>query len=307
MERKLEFMSRPALTLVKPQIVSRQSYVLPKPWEDSIGGWLAWLRLSGLSTATIKLRRDHVRSIARRSKTAAPAALTRAQLHIICAEYQWSTEHRKALRTSLSSFYEWCVGQGLADANVALSLPKVRASKPRPRPTPDDIWEELLAKAGPREHLIALLAGEAGLRRAEIAVVHCDDIYHDGQGWCLIVHGKGGRQRVVPLTDRLAAEIRTFCGTLCHRWLFPGKIDGHISAHYVGELMTRLMPPTWSIHKLRHRAATRGYAGSGNLRAVQEFLGHASVATTERYTAVSSRDVRSVSDAAGRRGGDDVA
>jgi len=63
-------------------------------------------------------------------------------------------------------------------------------------------------------------------------------------------------------------------------------------------VISRLMPDGWSMHKLRHRFATRGYAGTGNLRAVQEALGHASVATTQRYTAISSREVRSVADAA---------
>jgi integrase len=294
-------MTKPILTLVEPIPVDRQVYALSKPWEDSITGWLAWLRLSGLATATIRLRRDHIRSIARRSKTLRPAELTRAHLQIICSEHPWSNEHRKALRTSLTSFYVWCIGQGLADDNVALCLPKVRAPLPRPRPTPDDIWDELLAKADPRERLISLLAGEAGLRRAEIAVVHCDDIYHDGQGWALIVHGKGGRQRVVALTDQLAAEIRTYRGSRRSGWLLTGQTSGHISPYYVNELVSKLMPPGWSIHKLRHRAASRGFAGTGNLRAVQEFLGHSSVATTERYVAVSSRDVRLVSDAAGRR------
>jgi integrase len=142
------------------------------------------------------------------------------------------------------------------------------------------------------------LAGEAGLRRAEVAVVHTDDLIEDITGWSLVVHGKGGKQRVVPLTDRLANAIHDF---RLHGYLFPGQIDGHISAHHVGVLISRLMPDGWSMHKLRHRAATRGYAGTGNLRAVQEFLGHASVATTERYTAVSSRDVRGVSEAAGVR------
>lgn len=287
--------------------MTRQSYTLPKAWDEAIRGWLAVLRLSGLAPTTLKLRRDHVRSIARRSKTTHPAGLTRAHLQIICSEQPWSVEHRKAMRTSLNSFGQWALVHGLVDDNVALCLPKVRAPLPRPRPTPDHIWDELLATARPRERLIALLAGEAGLRRAEIAVVHCDDIYHDGQGWALIVHGKGGRQRVVPLTDRLAAEIRTYCGVRRNCHLFPGTTDGHLSAHYIGELIADLMPPGWSIHKLRHRAATRGFAGSGNLRAVQEFLGHASVATTERYVAVSSREVRSVSVAAGERNSDDAA
>lgn len=300
-QRNYESMTAARLTLVDPIPMDRQVYTLSNAWDEAIRGWLAWLRLSGLSTATIRLRRGHVRSIARRSKTRYPAELTRAHLQIICSEHPWSKEHRKSVRTSLTSFYGWCIAQGLADDNVALCLPKVRAERPRPRPTPDDIWDELLAKADPRERLIALLAGEAGLRRAEIAVVHCDDIYHDGQGWALIVHGKGGKQRVIPLTDQLAAEIRTYRGGRHHGWLLIGQVDGHISPYYVNDLVSKLMPPGWSIHKLRHRAASRGFTGTGNLRAVQEFLGHSSVATTERYVAVSSRDVRGVSEAAGLR------
>jgi integrase len=146
---------------------------------------------------------------------------------------------------------------------------------------------------------MALLAGEAGLRRAEVARAHCDDLLADIDGWSLVVHGKGGRQRVVPITERLAAEIQA---AHSQGYLFPGHVDGHISVPYVGQLISALMPPGYSMHKLRHRFATRGYAGTGNLRAVQEALGHASVATTQRYTAVAARDIRAVAEAAANHG-----
>lgn len=273
-----------------------QAYSLPDSWDQAITGWLNWLLIAGISSETLRLRRGHVRMVARRSKTYHPSELTRGHLQILCSQYKWSNDHRKGLRTSLCSFYEWSISQGVATDNVAECLPKVRDSTPCPRPAPDWIWLELLEKAPPRERLMALLAGEAGLRRAEVAQAHRDDLLEDGYGASLVVHGKGGKQRVVPITARLASAIRAHCN---RGYLFPGQIDGHISAHYVGKLVGQLMPPGWSMHKLRHRYATRGYAGTGNLRAVQEALGHSSVATTERYTAVSSREVRLVSEAAG--------
>lgn len=121
----------------------------------------------------------------------------------------------------------------------------------------------------------------------------------DGCTFESCVHGKGGKQRTVPITDNLADAIRTHsAGYSPDGFLFPGQIDGHISPNRVGVLLSRLMPEGWSMHKLRHRCASKGYAGTGNIRAVQEALGHASVATTQRYTAVTSREVRAVSEAA---------
>jgi integrase len=271
---------------------------VPQPWEDAIAGWLIWLRIAGKRETTIKLRGGHVRSIARRSKTSHPRELTLNQIVALCSQRRWSQEHRKGVRTSLISFYEWALKTDLVDENPAAVLPRVAPAAPRPRPAPDDVWTGLLESAAPRERLMALLAGEAGLRRAEVAVVHCSDLIRDLHGWSLLVHGKGGRQRVVPLTDRLAGEIRNYCRR--GGYLFPGQIDGHISAEWVGTVISRLMPPGWTMHKLRHRFATLGYAGTGNLRAVQEALGHASVATTQLYTAVARNDVRAVSEAASR-------
>lgn len=270
---------------------------LPSGWEAALSGWETWMRVAARRESTVRLRSDLVRSIARRSRTDHPRELKLNDIVGLCSERPWSAEHRRAVRTSLVGFYDWAMKMEVVSDNPARKLPKVAAPAPAPRPAPDDVWLALLAAAPPRERLMALLAGEAGLRRAEVAAVHCDDLIQDLHGWSLLIHGKGGKQRVVPLTDRLVAEIRAYCPG---GYLFPGQIDGHISPKQAGTVVSKLMPPGWTIHRLRHRYATRGYAGTGNLRAVQEALGHASVATTQRYTAVSSREVRSVSEAAGK-------
>lgn len=272
-----------------------QPYLLPPEWETAINGWAGWLKLGGIAPRTRSLRRNHIRSIARRSATERPQDITFADLVSLCSEQQWSNEHRKGVRRSLVSFFDWCVDAGLIDTSPAERLPRVRAAKPNPRPATDDVWASLLASCGERERLMARLAGEAGMRRAEVAACHRDDLIDDPRGPSLIVHGKGGKQRVVPIAEDLAVAIRNYCG---HGYVFPGQIvepghvEGHISADYVGRLLSRLMPSGWSMHKLRHRYATRAFRGSRNLLAVRDLLGHSSVATTQIYTAVDRDEIR---------------
>ena len=293
------------LELVTPAFVAnpRQTYVLPTGWEKSIDNWLRWLRLTGISANSIKLRRAHVRAIARRSLTQCPSEVDLTMLVELCGTAQWSNDYRKSMRSSLVSYFEWCLGQKICHDNPAERLPRVPESKPNPKPATDSVWFELLAKATPRIRLMALLAGEAGMRRAEVACCHFDDLLEDINGYSLIVHGKGGKQRVVPITDSLAAAIKNYCGS---GYLFPAtdkhgnvKNNGeHLTPEHVGFIVGQLMPKGWTMHKLRHRYATRGHAGTGNLRAVQEALGHVSVATTQKYVAVSQANIRAVSEAA---------
>lgn len=297
---------RNKLTLVKMTSVQRgrgPAQTLPSDWEQAVTGWLGWLKLSGVSVNTMKLRRGHVRMIAARSATSHPRLVTIAVLTELCGR-EWSNEHRRSVRTALIDFYGWAQTHDYADENPALLLPRVPGDSPRPRPAPDDVWRDLLAAAAPRERMMARLAAEAGMRRAEVAQCHRDDLIHDLSGWALIVRGKGNKQRVVPIPENLAATIVAYCP---RGYLFPGDHDGHLSARYVGELISALMPPGWTMHKLRHRYASRGYAATRNLRAVQLALGHASVATTERYTMVTNDEVRLVSEAAGHDDEDEPA
>lgn len=254
---------------------------------------MTWLQLSGVPTTTRRTRRGQVRSVAQRSRTQHPNDLTFAHLVTLCSERAWSNEHQKGVRRALISFFEWACSAGLTAANPALKLPKVAVTKPRPRPAPNRIWDDLLANADPRERMMARLACEVGMRRAEVAVAHCHDLIEDMNGSSILIHGKGGKQRVMPISDSLANDIRKFCP---HGYLFPGQIDGHVSAHHVGKIISALMPDGWSMHKLRHRFATLALAKTGNLRLVQEAMGHSSPATTALYTAVAPSQLRAIVD-----------
>lgn len=126
--------------------------------------------------------------------------------------------------------------------------------------------------------------------------MHRRDLTRGPTGAALLVNGKGSKRRTVPVGDDLAAAI---AGDGADGYLFPGADDGHPSPRYVGDLMADALPDHWTAHTLRHRFATRAYRGSRNLRAVQTLLGHSSVATTERYTAVDDDEIRAAAMAAG--------
>lgn len=86
-------------------------------------------------------------------------------------------------------------------------LPAIRIPLGVPKPTPLSIVRRALAVASDRDRLMVMLAVLAGLRRAEIAVVHTDDVFEDLIGSSLRVTGKGGRTRVVPLDVELAGVL----------------------------------------------------------------------------------------------------
>lgn len=137
-----------------------------------------------------------------------------------------------------------------------------------------------MATATGRLTVILRLAGEAGLRRAEIAQVHISDLTEDLTGWSLLVKGKGGKMRTVPLADDVADLVARSCRE--SGWALPGDDGGHLSPRWVGTIAAEALGP-YTLHQLRHRFATRAYAASRDLLAVQQLLGHASPATTQRY------------------------
>ncbi len=207
------------------------------------------------------------------------------------SEQSWAAETRRSHRNTHRAFWSWWVGTGRGDVNHAEALPAVKATAGIPRPVDDMSYQAALRDAAPRVRLILRCAAEVGLRRAEIAQIHRRDLIQDLTGWSLIVHGKGGRPRVVPLPSGLASAIREQVERF--GWLLPGDDAGHLSPRYVGKLAARALPEDWTLHGLRHRFATRAYALDRDVFTVQQLLGHASPATTRRYVALDTTGMRS--------------
>lgn len=108
------------------------------------------------------------------------------------------------------------------------------------------------------------------------------------EDWELRVLGKGGHERMVPLPEQLVTEIQR----RPQGYLFPSPRGGHLTPHHLGKVVSANLPGELTTHTLRHRCATVAYAGTLDLRPVQELLGHAKPETTAIYTQTPNSAVR---------------
>lgn len=244
---------------------------------ELISQWRDWLTACGRPQSTLRLRTHQLLRFTERHPD--PTIVTADDMTAWLAQPGWAPATRRSNRAALRSFYSWAHTYGHVTVDESLKLGPVKVPHPAPNPAPESVVRRALLGAGPRERLMIELAAHVGLRRGEIARIHTDDLHEDLVGWSLRVHGKGGRTRVVPLPESIADRLRT----LPAGWVFPSSRGGHLTEGHVGVLIARALPDTWTAHPLRHRFATIAYAGTRDLLAVQELLGHTKPETTRGY------------------------
>lgn len=269
----------------------RSKYV-PPLWVEPIEEWATWLAAGARATTTIATRSDHLRRTAR-AMGGSPWSVTDDDLIAWAGRQKWARETRRALYASMRSFWGWAAEKGFVSQSPAAALPRVPAALPHPRPCPEEVVSAARWTTDRRVALMVRLGAELGMRRSEIAIVHADDLFEDLGGWSLTVHGKGDKDRNLPLTDDLTQEIRTAC-TEGGGWAFPGRIDGHLSARWVGKLLAGHLPDNWTAHTLRHRFGTVVWEATGDLLAASQLLGHASTVTTQTYVQTNQHRLRVV-------------
>ena len=182
-------------------------------------------------------------------------------------------------------------------AIAAVRAPKVVNSLPRPLDVPDA--QAVVDSAGDLEDepwiaarniaLLTVLYG-CGLRISEALGLNRDDV-----GGTLRILGKRNRQRVVPVLpvvrQAIAAYLKICPPAAVDGPLFIGARGGRLNPGIAQKLMRDLrgllgLPPSATPHALRHSFATHLLAGGGDLRTIQELLGHANLSTTQHYTDV---------------------
>jgi integrase/recombinase XerC len=215
-------------------------------------------------------------------------------------------------------FFRFLDREGLAHNPAIAALRTPKQQRPAPRPLTVDQARaaveavgELSATPwiGKRDRaLIALLYG-AGLRIGEALGLDRGVLPGAGRGdAAIVITGKGGKQRVVPLLTVVRTAMADYLAACPFEPgddgpLFVGARGGRLNASVVQARLRRLrgflgLPANATPHALRHSFATHLLAEGGDLRTIQELLGHASLSTTQRYTEVDAESLLGVYNAA---------
>jgi integrase/recombinase XerC len=198
-------------------------------------------------------------------------------------------------------------GKGKLAALAAVRAPKVARTLPKPLPVASAkrlaaadlrVGEEREPWVLARDAAVLALLYGSGLRISEALGLRRADAPTPGKGDAITVTGKGNKQRMVPVLTPVAQLIADYVALCPHRLpaggpLFVGARGGRLSPRVVQLVMERLrgvlsLPDSATPHALRHSFATHLLARGGDLRAIQELLGHASLSTTQVYTAVDT-------------------
>ena len=199
---------------------------------------------------------------------------------------------------------------GIDNAQLALlTLPRV--SKPLPRALSPDDATSVAREIGDMEDgawaerdvaLFALLYG-SGLRISEALSLNRRDAPKAGSEAALRVLGKGGKERLVPVLPEVRAAMSSWLAVHPQPEpdapLFLGKRGKRLDAAVAQKILREFrrlngLPEHATPHALRHSFATHLLAGGADLRAIQDLLGHASLSTTQRYTAVDTKQLMEV-------------
>lgn len=220
--------------------------------------------------------------------------------------------------STLRNFFKFMERQGLVEnaAIGGIKTPKMPKSVPKALDEVDaleavSVIEDLSEEPwiGKRDAAVLFLLYGCGLRIGEALGLDRGQVVEPGDGMdTIVVTGKGDKQRLVPVLPVVAGAIGDYIDACPHDLaldgpLFVGKRGKRLSARMIQRQMGRVrallgLPETATPHALRHSFATHLLAGGGDLRTIQELLGHASLSTTQRYTEVDAGRLKSVYDGA---------
>lgn len=245
-----------------------------------------WLRSWSRSARTVTARR---RLAANRLEEWGIEGFTPAAVQQWLADSDFSAWSRATYHANLNSLGAWLVDEGLLPSNPMAKVKTGKRPRSIPRPLTDPEIASVIeaAEGDVRDWIrIALLTGLrvheiAKLRGADVAPTH------------IFVEGKGGVRALIP-THPDVLEVVERIGAQDFLWP-ANSSSGHVTPTYISAQVSRVFRSVGvegSIHRCRHTYATRLLRAGVHLKAVQELMRHASLATTEGYLAVTDDEKR---------------
>jgi integrase/recombinase XerC len=252
---------------------------------EHLGGAVDARALAGLSTADIRAFLT-----TRRAQGLGPRGVQRAL-------------------AAIRGFFRYLAREGIADNPAPRAIKSPRVARTLPRPLSEQDADRAITEAGAHDvewlgardvALLTLLYG-MGLRISEALSLKRGDV---PLGKALAITGKGGKSRVIPVLPAVREALDAYAKQIPftgdrNAALFLSRRNKPMSAREAQALMQSLrgrlgLPERATPHALRHSFATHLLAGGGDLRSVQELLGHASLSTTQTYTAIDTRKLMEV-------------
>ncbi|MBV7394816.1 tyrosine recombinase XerC [Mameliella sediminis] len=204
--------------------------------------------------------------------------------------------------SAVKNFYRWLSRREGFEPTAVLSARAPKFQKKLPRPLTEDAARAMIDTVemqstdswqGARDAAVVTLLYGCGLRISEALGLKGRDLPF---GSALRILGKGGKERVVPVLPVASRAVDTYL-RLCpypvepDHALFRGARGGPLNPRIVSKVTEKArmqlgLPASATPHAMRHSFATHLLAAGGDLRAIQELLGHASLSTTQAYTAV---------------------
>ena len=287
-------------------------------WIAALGTWERWLVARSAAPKTVRAYLADVTQLAEwaGAHDLAPEDLDHKRLRQFAGVLSERGASKSTVARKLASarsFYRHLVDRGELEASPADLVTSPKRDQYLPRVLKEDDVASLLDSIPAstplelRDRAIFELAYATGLRAEELTALDTGDADFDAEE--LRVHGKGGKERVVPIGEQAWRNLNAYLergrpllareGDPGERAIFLSKSGRRLST---ADLRRRLrawaqragMPPGATPHTLRHSFATHLLEGGADLRTIQELLGHSTISTTQTYTRVESRRLRRV-------------
>ena len=193
-------------------------------------------------------------------------------------------------------FHKWLVHRGLLEHSPfdAVKAPARRVNPVIDSPSDNDVDALVASCESPRDLAVVKLL-LCGLRASEVTNLRAVSLkFTAGYGHYLVVVGKGNKERIVPVSDDVVDAVNDAAGNVGSDWLVHNPDGSQVTYYAVNNLVDRASERAGVKiypHKLRHHYGTRMVRAGVNVIVLSKLLGHANIATTERYVSLDLSDL----------------